>query len=600
MKFKRLLLAAALLCTLASALAIGPAYIYQLATGEYLVAASDAPWWIRQVAWATCSGTNDEVEIQAAIDAAATVGGTVELSGGTFTVSKPSGAEEYGGTATATDGVASFVLDTFVWDGTDTIAEVTVGEMIAVTDGDEGGDSMIDDMETVIATVTAKDATTITLSEDLGGHTYTTASFDRIVPCITLHEKVQLLGQGRTATTIKLADAQDCTIVAYERGTSNVVGSQIKYIAFDGNGANQTAAAARLCNGIVLNRYAIDWHIYDIKLISCIGDGVYLNNSWGYEHFEGWVEYCGGSGDWATYMCGAGIVVASQSGSKGGIIAVKSMLNDGPAIFLRRASGLTITGGCHLRSNEDYALRLLASNANTVTANHIQSTSGDGTPVGGIFFDAASLYNTFTGNMILADTGVGIYPVGPRATITGNSFVCDSATAIVDTGSYFLSHNIVGNAGLSAALETRCGRMKNTSGASIAAYLMVDRRAAANQETDSNEFALAVAASGQCVGQLQYAACADNALGLIGQYGHTHKGPMDEDNASNNTTDVDKGDPLRISTTTNGMLELADTSSDIVVAIYEGADNYASAGAPGSVTYKEVYILPPGMRWLIP
>lgn len=55
-----------------------------------LVAASDAPDWVKGVATLVCDGTGDQVTIQAAVDAAfAEGGGTVQLSQGTFLASAP-------------------------------------------------------------------------------------------------------------------------------------------------------------------------------------------------------------------------------------------------------------------------------------------------------------------------------------------------------------------------------------------------------------------------------------------------------------------------------------------------------------------------------
>lgn len=51
---------------------------------EIFVAASNAPDWQKQGADFICDGTNDEVEIQAAINALANTGGRIRLSNGTF------------------------------------------------------------------------------------------------------------------------------------------------------------------------------------------------------------------------------------------------------------------------------------------------------------------------------------------------------------------------------------------------------------------------------------------------------------------------------------------------------------------------------------
>lgn len=55
-----------------------------------LVAAADAPQWVKDVATLVCDGTGDQVTIQAAVDAAfAEGGGTVQLSQGVFLASAP-------------------------------------------------------------------------------------------------------------------------------------------------------------------------------------------------------------------------------------------------------------------------------------------------------------------------------------------------------------------------------------------------------------------------------------------------------------------------------------------------------------------------------
>jgi hypothetical protein len=60
-------------------------------TATYVVAASDAPTWVKAQADAVCDGTNDEIEIQTAIDTVETSGGgIVSLSAGTFNMSTTS------------------------------------------------------------------------------------------------------------------------------------------------------------------------------------------------------------------------------------------------------------------------------------------------------------------------------------------------------------------------------------------------------------------------------------------------------------------------------------------------------------------------------
>lgn len=55
-------------------------------TASLVVAASDAPALVKAQADYLCDGTNDEVQIQAAIDALPATGGKIQLSSGTFTV----------------------------------------------------------------------------------------------------------------------------------------------------------------------------------------------------------------------------------------------------------------------------------------------------------------------------------------------------------------------------------------------------------------------------------------------------------------------------------------------------------------------------------
>ncbi len=55
----------------------------------YLVAASDAPLGTKRRADYHCTGTADDVEINAALDALTSDGGRVELSVGTFNIAAP-------------------------------------------------------------------------------------------------------------------------------------------------------------------------------------------------------------------------------------------------------------------------------------------------------------------------------------------------------------------------------------------------------------------------------------------------------------------------------------------------------------------------------
>ncbi len=58
-------------------------------TATYVVAASNAPAYVKAQADYVCDGTADDVQIQAAIDAASVSGGKVHLSSGLFTISAP-------------------------------------------------------------------------------------------------------------------------------------------------------------------------------------------------------------------------------------------------------------------------------------------------------------------------------------------------------------------------------------------------------------------------------------------------------------------------------------------------------------------------------
>jgi len=58
-------------------------------TATYVIAASDAPAHVKAQADVVCDGTGDQSEINTAIIAASTVGGTVQLSAGRFTINAP-------------------------------------------------------------------------------------------------------------------------------------------------------------------------------------------------------------------------------------------------------------------------------------------------------------------------------------------------------------------------------------------------------------------------------------------------------------------------------------------------------------------------------
>ena len=148
-------------------------------TATYVVAASDAPAHVKAQADYVCDGTADNVEIQAAIDALPVIGGTVQLSQGTFTAAAQISLKKLcsligsgGGRATTiiladnvnddvlsyiqTDSASSFVYIGYLtiygnkanqtsgngilidWDGTNTVKDVEI-DRVYVNGADDDG-----------------------------------------------------------------------------------------------------------------------------------------------------------------------------------------------------------------------------------------------------------------------------------------------------------------------------------------------------------------------------------------------------------------------------------------------------------------------------
>lgn len=278
---------------------------------EIFVASTSATTKEKALADYLCDGTNDEVQIQAAIDDLATSGGVVQLSSGLFIVHKPAGATDIVFEAELTDGAGQATLanlDFEIENGEGEAGDLAVGQLFRVSGGvddDGGGESVEDNHSDCIVTLKQIDGGYI-IDEDFNGHDYTTnpPTFVRMIGAIQLKGTVILRGVSiGGATKIRLANDQNCCVITKEDGTpsSRVFSGGLENLMIDGNrddqGDHSTTTYHPECNGVVINADSWDMHFSQISVQYCKGDGMWFCEPWGVQVYGGgWIEFNNGSG----------------------------------------------------------------------------------------------------------------------------------------------------------------------------------------------------------------------------------------------------------------------------------------------------------------
>lgn len=418
-----------------------------------------------------CSGANDQVKIQEAVDeayASGRSGAIVQLSPGTFTVSKPTDAVDIVFTADLTDGVAKAVLTNLSFSEGEA-GDLAVGQVFRVSGGadNDGGESVEDNLSDCI--VTLKQITGgYEIGEDFNNKNYTTAgsgtpvTFVRLIGAIQLKGYVILRASGLgTTTTLQLADDQNCTVVTKEDATpdARTVGGGIENIDIRGNRTNQGDHSAATyhpeCNGIVINDDSWDFHIRQISLWHMKGDGVWFCNSWGQQMYGGgWIENCSGSG----LVFGNGTVATVKDikiadvgdATNRDAHASNDCPGDG-AVFTVAGIRLHWSQRCIIspslvESNQHWAIFGLQVHNSVISNAIIQVSNAGAAAEGGIRLDA-STRNVIEGCHfdITQDGATGIKPGGFKFTISNNTFLDTNAITPIDWSAASGMNNSQGN-----------------------------------------------------------------------------------------------------------------------------------------------------------
>lgn len=605
-------------CSLLTAVLLAAGFDCSASAGRYQKGGqdSDATWLVVSSGFAghvrggrhvyRCSGTNDEVEIQAAIDAcAAAGGGIVKLTPGAFNVSKPTGSTDVVFTADITDGVGEATLTNFSYTAPATSADLAIGQLYRISGGtDGGGDSVEDNVHDAIVTMTAI-TPAVKIGEDMAEN-YTTCTFVRLIGCIQLKHEVYVEGSG-VDTIIRLAVDQNCDVVHFE-GAATTVGFGMSNLLIDGRSASQgdhsTSTFHPECNGIVLNTHGWDAHFEAMVVNNCKGDGWWIDNPWGFHLYGGgWTEFISGSGICVgggsegriTNHKIASVAVATDRDehASNDCVGDDAVINPA-AIKLFKPQYFDIRG-CDIRPTTGWGI--LANRALYMRASDNKITTSTS---GGVNL-LATTRAVITGNHIISigSGEIGIRVHGYGATITGNHFPAAVAGTPIDiaTGGGTLYGNYRNNtnawiADANASVtrcpgEMWCEEMMNTSGAGI----NVGDFVVTNTYSGSVKVAPASTTATDVVGMLT-ATTADGVAGVVQIHGYHDSARIDDTVARA----IAVGDELCVSSETAGRLEEA-ASGDWVVAIAEEA--YAGAGG-GTFQYRGVYILPPGLRYAAP
>jgi hypothetical protein len=467
------------------------------------IAASNALQRLKDIADYVCDGVHDEVEIQAAIDYAHAHGKQkVLLSGGLFTVGKPADAVDVTFTADVTDGSAECTL-TNVTFSQGSMDDVAVGQLYRMSGGSRStGQSVEDDDNAYVVTIKAItpdfkiyfDTSSKNYGAAYGG---TPVTFTRIIGSIVLKDEVFLQGASvmGASSVIKLMDDANCTLIIAEPASTKV-SYGMRFFGLDGNKSHQGDHVSTnfhgMCNGIILNRFVFDAYLEAVSVVSCKGDGIIVDYTWGMQIY---------GGGWAEYNVGCGMIF---SGGSDGVLRDYKIADNETATGWDPTGDYNPDTGATI-ANTLAALKLRYSTNNVLAPSILKSTNGYC-----CYFFADCFYNTLQagviwvtstalggvrlrgyGNAVLNSYfygyNVGINLDGFHHVITNNRFNYSSSwTKPISVAQYAAGPwTIEGNANCWIAddyrslnnvpANTRTMSVKNTSGSTIAAYTVVKR-----------------------------------------------------------------------------------------------------------------------------
>lgn len=543
-----------------------------------------------------CNATEAQVQIQAAADAIETagVGGTVELSAGTFNFDTATGTA-YEGTCT-TSTVSNYTKLTVSSWGTGSQADVTVGDIVRVRH-DGAGTDPADNDDDVAMTVTATTASPDTLTlHGLFSTNYDpdTLTVRRVTACVYVPSEVTIEGQGVFATRIRPTDGLDAAAFILD-----YAGHAITLRNFDIKPQSDAASYDERECGIIVPDGCNEVEIQTVSAWYLGGDGFVFNNGHGVRLY----------GDtWSERNRGRGVVAVGLNELI--INGHMATVNYKDNILLKQCRDCSITN-CYgtLDTAGMWWLRVQNSNATSLTNNRVvlNSAADQGAFVvtGGYANTIAN--NTFrmesasttaillqagtaqrlaligNGFFLQAASTIGIDINGSyQNTITGNAFYpFGSGSDAIDNTAPLSARNIVQNNG-NTLWEDRASYCKAVdSGAGIT------QRYAVESVTGGgiNEVQHATAAkSGRFLGVALSAIGAD-ATGDIVTQGMVHNGPIDTTDAAGRTIAI--GDELTPSgTLAGGLVEAA--GGEVVVAIAQEAQ---TAGPDGMYTDQKMYLL---------
>lgn len=433
----------------------------------YFVAASDAPQHIKDQASIlndgtklVCDGTGDQEQIN---DALTESGGHVRLSQGQFSVSPRSGETDVTGTgdlSSADPGVLSNLSFS-----TGSLSDISVGDLLHITGGDYGGDTLEDREEDRLAEVDSVGGSTITLSSRIWDGPYSNVTFHRIKPCIYMPQQRRLEGAGPIGTT---------------KGTSIKIADGVSHASAIGNHADAIAKhALQICNmeiggnktnttdthGIALNSVFKDVHLLEVSSWNNDGYGIHISRGWGFN----W------RGGWAEFNTKGGIVILGPPQAR--LCAVKTSDNGGPAVKFIDTDSPKICGGSFIGTGSgEFGVVAIWTPKITITGSWIGPHPAHSDPLA-IRLGAYCNNAVITGNWIEGKVGAlkpnGVSPT----TYTYNTIFRDNhhsgTNTFNNTARARMSASMGGNSPQNILDVTDLVQAENNSGGSIAELSVV-------------------------------------------------------------------------------------------------------------------------------
>lgn len=182
----------------------------------------------------------------------------------------------------------------------------------------------------------------------------------RITAPIDVVDGLNLVGIGRSSTTIYLENDSDCDMIRYV-GAENLYDLLIENIMFNGNRTNQVAG-----HGLNIDTVG-GGSVSDSKISRCAfnqmwDDGVHIETCWGWTIEDTWAENCnqngfafeGGSGPTcyrlkAGYCGDAGLRIWGSTYSR--ILGLESFENDNQGVMLGAGTDHTVLSASHIWDN---------------------------------------------------------------------------------------------------------------------------------------------------------------------------------------------------------------------------------------------------------